>query len=223
LLAFGAFNMLVGNLMALRQRQVKRLLAYSSLSHMGYILVGLGVGLYAGEVAGAQGGLFHLLNHGLMKGLAFLAAGAFLYVLSDSGHTLHTEDLAGAARRYPLPALTFSLALLGLAGLPPLAGFMSKWQIFVAGFATHNILIAAVVLFAALNSVLSLAYYAPLVNVVYRREPSAAVRQGRPMPVSMLLPLLLMTAAIVMIGIWPGAVGQLTQTAAEAVLFAFGG
>jgi proton-translocating NADH-quinone oxidoreductase chain N len=223
LLAFGALNMLTGNLLALRQRQVKRLLAYSSLSHMGYILVGLGIGLYAGEAAGAEGGLFHLLNHGLMKGLAFLAAGAFLYVLSDSGHSLAIADLAGAARRYPLPALAFSLALLGLAGLPPLAGFMSKWQIFAAGFATHNILVVGVIFFAALNSVLSLAYYAPLVNVVYRREPSAAIQQGRPMPVSMVLPLLLLTAAIVLIGVWPGSVAWLTEAAAETVLVAFEG
>lgn len=223
LLAFGAFNMLVGNLLALRQQQVKRMLAYSSLSHMGYILTGLGVALYAGEAAGAQGGLFHFLNHGLMKGLAFLAAGAFLYVLSDSGHSLDISDLAGAARRYPLVALTLSLALLGLAGLPPLAGFMSKWQIFVAGVATHDILIIGMVLFAALNSVLSLGYYAPLVNMVYRREPSAAVLQGRPMPPGMVFPLLLLAAAVVLIGIWPVAVAPLTRTAAEALMFAFGG
>ncbi|MER3514804.1 MAG: hypothetical protein C4310_10825, partial [Chloroflexota bacterium] len=76
LLAFGALNMLVGNLMALRQTQVKRLLAYSSVAQVGYMLLGLGITIYAGEAAGAEGGLFHLLNHGLMKGLAFLAAGA---------------------------------------------------------------------------------------------------------------------------------------------------
>jgi formate hydrogenlyase subunit 3/multisubunit Na+/H+ antiporter MnhD subunit len=91
LLSFGALNMLAGNLLALPQKQVKRMLAYSSLSHMGYILIGLGIGLYAGELAGASGGMFHFLNHGLMKGLAFLAAGALIYVMGDiagglSGH-----------------------------------------------------------------------------------------------------------------------------------------
>ena len=79
----GALNMLVGNLMALRQTQVKRLLAYSSLSHMGYIVFGLGIAIYAGQAAGAQGGMFHLFNHGLMKGLAFLAAGALLYAVEQ--------------------------------------------------------------------------------------------------------------------------------------------
>ena len=73
--AFGALNMLVGNLMALRQTQVKRLLAYSSLSHMGYMLLGLGVAMATAWPTARPGGFFHLLNHGLMKGLAFLAAG----------------------------------------------------------------------------------------------------------------------------------------------------
>ena len=76
-------------------------------------------------------------------------------------------------------AFTLSIAVLGLAGLPPFAGFMSKWQIFAAGFETQNIAIDLLVIFAALNSVLSLAYYAPIVNAVYRQEPSEAVTRGQ--------------------------------------------
>ncbi len=225
LMGFGALNMLVGNLMALRQTQVKRLLAYSSLSHVGYMLVGLGIAAYAGEAAGAQGGLFHLVNHGLMKGLAFLAAGALLYALhlaSGSHAPLTVGDLAGAARRYPLVALALSLAVLGLGGLPPLAGFMSKWQIFVAGFQTHNLVIDALVVFAALNSVLSLAYYAPLVNAVYRREPSAAVQAGQPLPPAMSVPLVVLAVAVVALGMWPGLASWLTGPAGTALLAVFG-
>ncbi len=228
LMAFGLLNMVVGNLLALRQQQVKRLLAYSSLTHIGYMLVGLGIAIYAGESAGAQGGLFHLLNHGLMKGLAFLAAGALLYAFTSQqsaagDHSLTIADLAGASRRYPLAALAFSLAILGLAGLPPLAGFMSKWQIFVAGAAVHNGWITAVILFAALNSVFSLAYYAPLVNMVYRQTPSLAVQGGRPLPATINFPLVLLSAAILIIGIWPNLFYSLTGMAATAVMAAFGG
>ncbi len=226
LMGFGALNMLAGNLMALRQIEVKRLLAYSSISQVGYMLVGLGVAVYAGEAAGAQGGLFHLLNHGLMKGLAFLAAGALLYTLHiavGSHKPMTIDDLSGAARRYPLAALTFSLAVLGLGGLPPLAGFMSKWQIFVAGFETHNAWIGGLIVFAALNSVLSLAYYAPLVNAVYRRELSPAVRLGDPMPVSMEIPLVILGLAVVVIGIWPSLMNWLTGPAGSALLSAFSG
>jgi formate hydrogenlyase subunit 3/multisubunit Na+/H+ antiporter MnhD subunit len=189
------------------------------------MVFGLGIAITAGQAAGAQGGLFHLLNHGLMKGLAFLSAGALLYTLhtAQGDHSpLTTSDLAGAAQRYPLTALALSLAVLGLGGLPPLAGFMSKWQIFVAGFATHNFVISVLVVFAALNSVLSLAYYAPLVNAVYRKTPSPAVQQGKAMPVSMSVSMALLALAVVAIGFWPGLVGWLTGPAGKTLLDVFG-
>lgn len=225
LMGFGALNMLVGNLLALRQKQVKRLLAYSSLTHVGYMLLGLGVAIYAGQFNGAQGGFFHLFNHGMMKGLAFLAAGALLYSLhlaSGEHAPLTVPDLAGAARKYPLVALTFSLAVFALGGIPPLSGFMSKWQIIVSGFETHNLLVGALALFAALNSVLSLAYYAPLVNMLYRREPSAVVTTGRPLPRMMGLPLIGLAVLVIMAGIWPALTYQLTSPAGIALLAAFG-
>jgi proton-translocating NADH-quinone oxidoreductase chain N len=226
LMGFGVLNMIVGNLMALRQEQVKRMLAYSSLTHVGYMLVGLGVAIYAHEVGGASGGLFHLFSHSLMKGLAFLAAGALLYALhaeAGSHAPLTVADLSGAARRYPLAALALSVALLGLGGLPPLVGFMSKWQIMVAGFATRNVWIEALIAFAALNSVLSLAYYAPVVNALYRREPSVQVVGGASVPVLMQAPLAMMMISVILLGLWPALVQGMTSKAGAALLAAFGG
>ena len=223
LMIFGALNMLVGNLMALRQKMVKRMLAFSSVAHVGYMLVGLGIAIQIGDAAGAQGSFFHLLSHGLMKGLAFLAVGALMFVLFTShGHEpLYTKDMAGAAQRYPMLAFALSLAVLGLAGLPPLVGFMSKWQILVAGFATNNAWIYALVAFVAVNSVLSLGYYAPLVNMVYRREPSSLVLSGRPLPMQMALPIVLLLAAIVLLGVWPSMVQGLVEPAGSALMAAF--
>lgn len=228
LMIFGALNMAAGNLLALRQTQVKRLLAYSSLSHVGYMLVGLGIALHVHDATGAEGGLFHLLNHGLMKGLAFLAVGALMYALhrtSTAGdhRPLTIADLSGAAGRYPLVALALSVAVLGLGGLPPLAGFMSKWQIFVAGFQTRDGGIEALVIFAALNSVLSLAYYAPLVNAVYRQRPSEGVQAGRALPLAMTAPLVVLGLAVVVVGVWPGTLRWLAEPAGQALLAAFGG
>jgi proton-translocating NADH-quinone oxidoreductase chain N len=226
LLGLGAINMLVGNLMALRQTQVKRLLAFSSLAHVGYMLLGIGVAALAGSALGAQGGLFHLVTHGMMKGLAFLAAGTLLFTLhlSRGDHApLTVADLGGAARRYPLAALALSVGVLALGGIPPLAGFMSKWQIFVAGARVGTVVIVGLVLFAALNSVLSLAYYAPLVNSVYRRQTSDVVARGGPMPRSMSIPLIVLVGAVVAIGVWPTLMDWLTIPAAQAVVALFGG
>lgn len=226
LMAFGALNMLAGNLLALRQTQVKRMLAYSSLTHVGYMLLGLGIGISTGVAAGLEGSMFHLLNHGLMKGLAFLAAGTLLWVLHAAGtdhDALLVADLSGAGRRYPIVALTFSLAVLALGGLPPLAGFMSKWQIFVAGFQTGDALIMATVVFAGLMSVLSLGYYAPLVNTIYRKVPSSIVARGPEIPVLMQVPLALMAIAVLAIGLWPSLLTWLAAPAADALLAAFGG
>jgi formate hydrogenlyase subunit 3/multisubunit Na+/H+ antiporter MnhD subunit len=220
-MAFGAVNMLVGNLMALRQDQVKRLLAYSSIAHIGYILVGIGIGVYSGIAGGAQGGFFHLINHGMMKGLAFLSAGAWLYALhiSTGNHEpLKIKDLAGASQRYPFIAVTFSLAVLGLGGIPPLSGFMSKWQILVAGFQTQNVYISLLAVFTAFNSILSLAYYAPLVNAIYKRETSPAVEKGARLPGLMYAPLALLAISILVLGIWPNLVDWLTSPAGAIVL-----
>ncbi len=225
LLSFGALNMVFGNLVALRQTILKRMLAYSSLSHIGYILLGIGVSLFAGGEAAAQGAMFHLFTHMLMKGLAFLAAGALIYALylqNGSHHALLVSDLAGTAQKYPMVALSLSIAVLGLGGLPPLAGFMSKWQIFVGGFSTQNGWIIALMVFMALNSVLSLGYYAPLVNLMYRKTPSDAILAGKPLPSTITLPLIFLAMAVVVLGLAPGLMDWLTAPAAKALLGLFG-
>ena len=224
-MAFGALNMLYGNLLALRQTVVKRMLAYSSLSHIGYILLGLGIALYSGMDLGAQGSFFHLFNHMLMKGLAFLSVGALIYGLflqNDSHASLMVTDLAGTAQKYPMVALALSLAVLGLGGLPPLAGFMSKWQIFVAGFQTQNIWIIALMIFMALNSVLSLAYYAPLVNMMYRKSPSAQVLAGKRLSLAIALPLVIMMLAVITLGFAPQLMDWVTIPAAQTLITMFG-
>ncbi|MBE0682615.1 MAG: hypothetical protein IH589_11945 [Anaerolineales bacterium] len=224
-MAFGALNMLYGNLLALRQTVVKRMLAYSSLSHIGYILLGLGIALYSSMELGAQGAFFHLFNHMLMKGLAFLSVGALIFGLflqNDLHASLKITDLAGTAQKYPWVALALSIAVLGLGGLPPLAGFMSKWQIFVAGFQTQNIWIIALMVFMALNSVLSLAYYAPLVNMMYRKSPSLQVLAGKQLSLAIVLPLVVMMFAVIILGFAPQLMDWVTIPAAKTLIAMFG-
>ena len=227
LMVFGAVNILYGNLLALRQTRVKRLLAFSSLSHVGYMLLGLGIALQSGQSLGAQGAFFHLFNHMLMKGLAFLAVGALMFALfltravQGSHKALDVSDLAGAAKKYPLAALALSIAVLGLGGLPPLAGFMSKWQIFVAGFATQNIWIMSLVVFAALNSVLSLGYYAPLGNIMYREKPSALVLAGQHIPFVMQFSLVILLTLTLVLGFMPGLMDWITIPASHTFITMF--
>jgi proton-translocating NADH-quinone oxidoreductase chain N len=212
----GSLNILVGNLLALRQLQVKRMLAYSSISQVGYMVLGLGLAAALGNPMGAQGAFLHLINHGIMKGLAFLAAGVLIFALqrqSPLHHVLTIEDLSGAAARYPWVAFCFSLAVLGLAGLPPLAGFMSKWQIFVSGAMYGSGLVLAFVVFAALNSVLSLSYYVPVVNMLYRKQPSPLLAGAPALPRSATAPLLVLAAGIVLLGIWPAWLAPITAAA----------
>jgi NADH:ubiquinone oxidoreductase subunit 2 (subunit N) len=161
-----------------------------------------------------------------MKGLAFLAAGAILYGLYLSRglhHALELDDLNGAAKKYPLAAFAFSLAVLGLGGLPPLAGFMSKWQIFVAGFETQNAWATGLVIFAAANSVLSLGYYAPLVNRLYRVEGGPVLNEGRSLSLSIQLALLALACLVILLGVWPSLANWLTDPAGKALLRMFGG
>jgi formate hydrogenlyase subunit 3/multisubunit Na+/H+ antiporter MnhD subunit len=226
LLGFGAVNMIVGNLLALRQKQVKRLLAFSSLTHVGYMMLGLGFAVSFGQPDGAQGGVFHLITHAAMKGLAFLAAGSFLFALrlarGDAG-PLETTDLAGAARRYPMTALALTVALLGLGGLPPLGGFMSKWQIFASGVRAGSPVAIALVIFGVLNSLLSLGYYAPLVSMMYRNAPSGVVTAGARIPAGMTVPLVVLVLVVVAFGVWPALANGLTVPAGRVVLSIFTG
>lgn len=92
----------------------------------------------------------------------------------------------------------------------------------MAGFETHNRYIGALVIFAALNSVLSLAYYAPLVNAMYRHKESQAVQTGKPLPMLMNVPLVVMGVGVIALGVWPALLRWLTSPAGDALLTAFG-
>ena len=216
LLLSGMVNTLVGNLLAFRQTELKRMLAYSSISHIGTVLLGVGAGLYAGLPAATQAGLFTVLALSVMETLAFLAVGALLF--ASGGQPLTVTTVRGFAYRYPLPGFALVLAILSLAGLPPLAGFIAKWQVLAAGFASPDPLVRGAVIFAALNILLAIGYYLPvLMNLLDASAlPSDRIRQALPM--AMRLPLIVLCALILWIGLWPDSLRGLTKLAAAALL-----
>jgi proton-translocating NADH-quinone oxidoreductase chain N len=221
LVAFALLNIFFGNLLALRQQEVKRLLAFSSVSQIGYMLLGLGIALETGRPEGAQAGLLHLLTHGVMKGLSFLAVGALFYALhaSKGDHRpLVIGDLQGAARRYPLTTAALTIALIGLAGIPPTAGFVSKFQVLAAGVAAGDSALLLATAFAAVNSLLSIAYYIPLVIVLYRHDSGAEVEGGSAVPRSMTVPMAAMALSVLVIGVVPNLLQWLTALAGADVV-----
>lgn len=133
--ALGGFTALLAATMALVNNDIKRVLAYSTISQLGYMFLGLGVGgfsyLVAHQSAGYTAGLFHLMNHAFFKALLFLGAGSVL-------HAVHTNDLrqmGGLRKLMPVTSLTMLIAALSIAGVPPLSGFWSKDELLSAVFA----------------------------------------------------------------------------------------
>jgi multicomponent Na+:H+ antiporter subunit D len=148
LMWLGAVSIVVAAFLALGQKDMKRLLAYSSISQVGYVVLGLGIG----TPLGIAGGLFHLFNHALAKGLLFLNSGS---VQMATG-TRNLDEMGGLAKRMPLTAATNIIGSLSISGVPPLSGFWSKLIIIMALVQSGEWLLAVI---AVLASVLTLWYY----------------------------------------------------------------
>jgi len=144
----GVISMVVAALLALGQKDIKRMLAYSSISQVGYIVLGIGLG----TPLGILGGLFHLFNHALAKSLLFLNSGS----IQQSTGTRNLNEMGGLAKRMPFTAATTLVGSLSIAGVPPLNGFWSKLIIIVALVQAKHWIFAVI---AVLTSVLTLWYY----------------------------------------------------------------
>ncbi|HPQ81413.1 MAG TPA: proton-conducting transporter membrane subunit [bacterium] len=148
LVAVGLASIVIGALAAIGQRDVKRMLAYSSISQVGYIILGLGVG----TPLGFAGAIFHLFNHAVFKSLLFINAAA---VERETG-TRDMREMGGIAKRMPVTGLTSVVAVLSTAGIPPLSGFWSKLVIIVAAWSAGRHGAAATAIMASL---VTLAYF----------------------------------------------------------------
>ncbi|MBZ5669491.1 MAG: oxidoreductase [Acidobacteriia bacterium] len=195
IVALGAFTMLLGIILALTQNDLKRLLAYSSVSQMGYVLVGIGLGTYLG----CYGGLFHLLNHALYKSLLFMCVGAVIYATGARRIT----DLGGLRNQMPITSACFFLGALAIAGFPPLNGFWSKLTIYLA-LARAGLWWAAVI--AILTSILTIAVMVRAGYRVFwgdRHLGSASVLSVREVPAGMWVPMVVLAVACGLLGIYP--------------------
>ena len=206
-----AFTMTVGNVVAIAQNNIKRMLAYSSIAQAGYILIVMAV---MNEYA-LSAGLFHMFTHVFMKGGAFLIVGAL--ICAGIGEKI--SDYRGLAKKAPFLAFAMMLFLFSLAGIPPLAGFTSKFFLFssaigsVDGVTSQWVWLAFV---AILNSAISLYYYARVVKAMYVDKGDNTEKIKIPKP--FLAGIVICVVAVIVLGVYPQLVFDFCETAAAALL-----
>ncbi|HUU79468.1 MAG TPA: complex I subunit 5 family protein [candidate division Zixibacteria bacterium] len=218
LLWIAIVTMVVGNLLALRQNDIKRLLAFSTVLNVGFILFGLSMSLTGidADIArlGVQGGWFHIFTHSLGKGLAFLCAGAILYRIEERG----LDKLEGIGKKMPWTMTAFTFALLSLAGVPPLPGFWSKLNMVVAAVGSENWQYYVGVALFLLSSVISVVYYLIVLQRLWFKEPGEHLENIKETPVEILVPLYVLVVLMLIVGILPGVFSELASNAALALL-----
>jgi formate hydrogenlyase subunit 3/multisubunit Na+/H+ antiporter MnhD subunit len=217
LVGIGVTSGVLGVLFALAQHDLKRLLAYHSVENIGIITLGLGlgtVGLAAGmpvlAVLGFGGGLLHVLNHALFKGLLFLGAGCVLHATGSR----EIDQLGGLLRRMPWTGACFLLGAVAISGLPPLNGFVSEFLIYVAAFrgvvgATGTVAVVAsglaTIAALALIGGLAVACFAKAFGIVFLGEPRSVCAAGaHEVGPAMCGPMVLLAGACLTVGVLPG-------------------
>ncbi len=185
----GAIGIVVGSLMAVAQRDFKRMLAYSSIAHLGFIAVGISLG----NASGISGAVFHMVAHGVAKATLFLIAGGVVYRLGALG----VDGLAGLHRIMPISTFALVVAALSMIGIPPTAGFFSKWYLMLGCLEAGRGDLFAVIVG---STVLSAWYFLRLFETIFFTQPDD-VRSREELPGSMLAPIAIGSAATILLGI----------------------
>ena len=220
IIILGVLSMFIGVSMAVVQKEIKRLMAYHSVSQIGYILLGLGVGLLALSDPQAmadygftamKGGIYHLINYTMYKGLLFLTAGALYYAAGSR----NLNDLGGLARTMPYTTFMFVIAAAAIAGLPPFNGFVSKLLIYESTFAVYPIL----AIMALVTSVLTLASFVKVFQTAFLGPAKAKLAQVKEVPSGMLIGMSVLTIVIIGLTLFPTwSLSNLVEPAAKALV-----
>jgi proton-translocating NADH-quinone oxidoreductase chain N len=211
-------TMTMGNLIAVSQTNIKRMLAYSSIAQAGYILISIPVAAVTDPnisqfALGA--GIFHIITHAFMKGGAFI----IVATLSTAALGESIADFKGLRKRSPIMALSMMLMLFSLAGIPPLAGFASKFYLFSAPIDAASVVgsgdgwMVWLAVAGILNSALSLYYYARIVKYMYVDKGASTERLK--LPTSMIAAVLICVAAVILLGLYADPIIKACQEAAR--------
>ena len=218
LVTMGVISVLYGAVLTLRQTDLKRLIAYSSVSHMGLVMVGIGsVGVARGEltVTGLNGAAMQLFTHGTITGLLFLVAG----LVYDKAHTRYIPDLGGLAGRMPMVAAAVLVAGLASLGLPGLSGFVSELLVFLGAFQAY----AWPTALAVLGIVLTAGYILWMIERTFfgvRRERYSQIRDASFVEA---VPLGLLMISILVIGVYPSLLTDVFESGLEPMVAVFNG
>ncbi|MCY4491795.1 MAG: proton-conducting transporter membrane subunit, partial [Thaumarchaeota archaeon] len=203
-------TMTIGNVAAIMQKNLTRMLAYSSIGHAGYILIGLAIAPFSSM--GVQGSMYHILNHAVMKGAAFVAVGALVTTLAVT----NLDKLKGLGRKMPITSLGLVISLLALAGVPPLNGFWSKLMLFGGALdATSSVWWAPWLAIAGvLNSALSLAYYGWIMRRMYfEGEREKRISEPKSVIAVMIFSIIFMVG----LGVYPDLIIQFVEFASPTI------
>ncbi|HIM12378.1 TPA: NADH-quinone oxidoreductase subunit N [Candidatus Poribacteria bacterium] len=198
-------TMTVGNLAAIAQRNIKRMLAYSSIAHAGYVLVALA----AGSQDGTSSAMFYLLVYCIMNVGAF---GAIILARTDDGDTVEIADYAGLGFRNPVLAIFMSVMMFSLAGFPPTAGFVSKFYVFRSAVESGR---TWLVIIAAINTAVSAYYYLRVVVTLYMKERRVELKV-LPYPGHLVIALIVATAGVLLVGVLPSQILNPVQEAIKS-------
>ncbi len=191
---FVGFTVLAASIIALSKDNLKARLAYSTVSQLSYIIMGAALM----TVPGIKGGLIHIVNHGFSKITLFFCAGA-IYVAS---HKKYISEMEGLGKTMPFTFAAFGIASLSMIGAPPVAGFVTKWNLLIGSVEAHQI---GILLILIASTMLNAAYFAPITyKAFFGKRPENEPFQGiKEAPLSMLIPILIACAVSVYIGIDP--------------------
>ena len=218
IIILGLLSMFIGVTMALTQKDIKRLMAYHAISQTGYMLLGVGLGLLAINSAmvpfglkAMEGGIFHIINHAMYKGLLFLTAGAIIYATGKR----NLDELSGLAKKMPFTAIFFIIGAAAIAGLPPTNGFASKLLIYESAY-MFNPLFSII---AMIVSVLTLVSFVKVFCAAFLGPELKELAEVKEVPKSMLFAMLLLAFFILLFGLFPSfVVKTIVEPAANALL-----
>jgi multicomponent Na+:H+ antiporter subunit D len=209
LMPLALIGIVTASLVAIFQNNIKRMLAYSSVAQIGYMVLGISFA----SVSGLTGGIVHLFNHGLMKCALFLAMGCIVFRTGS----VHIDEMRGLGRTMPWTMAAFVAGGLSLIGVPMTVGFISKWYLVTAALEQGFWPVAGIILF---SSLLALVYVWRVVEVAYFEEPPEVEGEGsvREAPLSLLIPMWVLVAAIFYFGVTTEWTVGIAQQAAESLL-----